>query len=285
MLPVLLDLGFIKIYTFGIFLVLAFFWACFLLWKNIRLTSYSEEDIFDGLFLSVFGALFFGRLIYVVLNFDHFGFDLLKFILINGYPGLSLYGSLLGGFLTLYLFTLIKKIKFNEIIDYFISPIFLALVFGKMGAFFSGSEVGTKTKMVLSIRYIGYDSFRHLTAFYEALIFTFAAYISYILLFEIRKEKYSKGFLLFFFLWFLGLTYFLFDKYKVNHIYLQGQSFNAIVSLVLLLTMSLYFLYYFRSSIKLYGKAAYKKINETVGGWFTRRNEKTSKTDRRVEKK
>ena len=112
MLPILLNLGFLKIYTFGVFLVLGFFWAIFLLWKNIRLTSFKEEDVFDGLFLSMFGALFFGRLIFVFLNFKDFGFNLLKFILINGYPGLSLYGSIFGGLFILYLFTNARKLNF-----------------------------------------------------------------------------------------------------------------------------------------------------------------------------
>ncbi|PIZ68201.1 hypothetical protein COY13_01625, partial [Candidatus Roizmanbacteria bacterium CG_4_10_14_0_2_um_filter_36_35] len=62
MLPVLLDLKFIKIYTFGVFLMLGFLWASFVLWRNIRLTSHKEEEIFDGLFLSLLGGLFFGRL-------------------------------------------------------------------------------------------------------------------------------------------------------------------------------------------------------------------------------
>src|SRR3989338_9939126 len=101
MLPVLLNVGFLKIYTFGVFLVLGFFWATFLLWKNIRLTSLKEKDVFDGLFISLLGALFFGRLVYVILNFKDFGFNLLKFILINGYPGISLYGLIFCRFLVL----------------------------------------------------------------------------------------------------------------------------------------------------------------------------------------
>ena len=140
MLPVLLNLGFIKIYTFGVFLVLGFFWAIFLLWKNIRLTSFKEEDVFDGLFLSMFGAFFFGRLIFVFLNFKDFGFNLLKFVLVNGYPGISLYGAIFGGLLVLYLFTNSRKLNFNDLIDYLITPLFIAFVFGKIGSFFS--EIG-----------------------------------------------------------------------------------------------------------------------------------------------
>lgn len=285
MLPVLINIGFFKIYTFGLFLVLAFFWGTFLLWRLIRLTSYKEEDIFDGLFFSLFGAIFSARLVYVILNFDKFGFNILRFVLINGYPGLSLYGGLLGGFLCLYLFTFLKKIKFGEVIDYFISPIFLALAFGKIGGFFSGSEVGSKTKFILSIKYTGYDGLRHLTGFYEAILFVIGVFITYKILFEIRKEKYSKGFNMLFFIWFLSLIYFVFDKLKVNQLYLVGQSFNAMISFAILLTISIYFIYYFRSNLKSYGKATYEKINKGLGGKFTRRNQKNSKANRGTEKK
>src|SRR3989339_411654 len=124
MLPVLLNLKVIKIYTFGVFLVLAFFWGSYLLWRLIRLTSFKEEEVFDGLFWGLAGGIFFGRLFYIILNFSDFGFDLFRYILINGYPGLSLYGSLFGGFLTLFFYCLSKKIKFLEVIDYYIPPIF-----------------------------------------------------------------------------------------------------------------------------------------------------------------
>src|SRR3990167_3956926 len=188
MLPVLLDLKFIKIYTFGVFLVLAFFWGSFILWKNIRLTSQKEDEIFDGLFLALGGGLFFSRLLYVILNYDKFGFDVLKFILINGYPGLSLYGALFGSFIILYLYFLYKKISFKDTADYFITPVFIGLALGKLGSFFSGSEVGTQTKFFLSIKYFGYDGLRHLTPLYEGILFAMAAYMSYRLLFQIRRE-------------------------------------------------------------------------------------------------
>ncbi|KKP60335.1 MAG: Prolipoprotein diacylglyceryl transferase [Candidatus Roizmanbacteria bacterium GW2011_GWA2_34_18] len=264
MLPVLLNLGFLKIYTFGVFLVLGFFWATFLLWKNIRLTSLKEKDVFDGLFISLLGALFFGRLVYVILNFKDFGFNLLKFILINGYPGISLYGSIFGGLLVLYLFSGSRKINFNELIDYFVSPLFIALVFGKVGAFFSGVEIGTKTNFLLKIKYVGFDGLRHLVGLYEGLMFIIGVLIAYKILFEIRKEKYYKGFLLKFFIWFLALTIFLFDKIKDNRLYFVGLSLDFLVSLIILLTTSFYFVYYFKSDILSFIKNYGQKIFKTV---------------------
>ena len=274
MLPVLLNLGFIKIYTFGVFLVLGFFWAIFLLWKNIRLTSFKEEDVFDGLFLSMFGALFFGRLVYIILNFKDFGFNILKFVLINGYPGLSLYGAIFGGLFVLYLFTNSRKINFSELIDYLITPIFITLVFGKIGAFFSGTEIGTKTNFLLKTKYVGFDGYRHLVGLYEGLMLIIGILIAYRILFEIRKERYYKGFLLKFFLWFLALTTILFDNIKDNRLYYGGLSLDFLISLIILLTISFHFVYYFRngilSFIKIYGQNIFKafrgRSKKKIGG-------------------
>ncbi len=265
MLPVLLDLKFIKIYTFGIFLVLGFLWATFILWRNIRLTSHKEDEVFDGLFLSLMGGLFLGRLFYVIINFKDFGFSFLKFILINGYPGMSIYGVLFGIMLTLFLFFSSRKIKFLETVDYFMTSLFIALVFGKLGSFFSGSEVGTTTSFFFKTKYFGFDGFRHLTPFYEGLFFIVGAVVGQKFLLEIRKEKFFKGFLFFLSIWYFSFVYFVFDKIKENRLYLSGYSLNRVVSAILLLTISGYFVYYFKSSIisflKTYGHKITKKIH------------------------
>ena len=247
MLPVLLDIKFLKIYTFGIFLVLAFFWSCYFLWKNISLTSYKEEDVFDVLFTALVGGLFFGRLIYVILNFDKFGFDLLKFILINGYPGISFFGLVIGILVCLLLGFPSKKIKFTEIIDYFIAPFFLALAIGKLGSFLAGVDIGTKTNFFLKIRYVGFDGLRNLTALYESIFFLLGFALANKLLMDLRKGKIGKGFLFYFFCWSFSLIGFVFDGLKEKHLYLAGQNFNWYAYAILLLTFSLYFIYYFRT--------------------------------------
>ncbi len=275
MIPVLLNLPFLKLYTFGVFLVLAFFWGSFLLWKNIRLTSYKEDDIFDGVFVSLAGGLFVGRLVYVALNFNDFGFNFLKFVLINGYPGLSLYGALLGGLLFLLLFLRARKIDFLSVIDSWVSPILIAIGVGKLGSFFSGVEVGTATKFPLSLKYPGLDGSRHLTSLYEAIFFLVGAVIAQKILSEIRRDRFRHGFSLIFFAWFFSLDYFLFDKLKNNRLYLAGTSFNEIVGGVLVLILSLYFLYHFRVKFLKAGEVIKKLI--TRNGIHTGSTSKTEK--------
>lgn len=249
MLPILFNLGPVKIYTMGVFLVLAFFWASFILWKLVRLSSYKEEDVFDILFGGILSGLFFGRLVYVIIHFGDFGFNILRFILINGYPGLSLYGVIIGIVLSFLLSSYLRKIVFMNLVDYYMPSAFLAIAIGKLGSFFSGSEAGIRTSFLVSVQYAGLEGGRHLTPLYEALLFFAGAFIAYRLLFEIRREKYSSGFTLSFFGWYVGIIYFIFDNLKQDHLYFLGYSFNKVVSGVLLLTFSFYFVYYFRSLI------------------------------------
>ena len=278
MIPILLDLKFIKIYTFGVFLVLAFFWGVFILWKNYLLTAQKEEEMFDAMFLSIAIGLFTGRLAYVIANFRDFGFDILKFILINGYPGLSMYGFLFGAFLTLILYFSSKKKDFKSIIDYVIPSVFLSLSIGKLGSFLSGSEIGTKTKFFLSLTYSNIDSPRHLTSLYESLFFLFGFYLSYKLLFAIRRDVFPKGFGFYFLLWFFSLIYFVFDSLKTNKILILGISVNSFFSLILLLTFSFFYVYHFRSllfgklkgigniKLKIYGKKDFKNRDKKNKG-------------------
>lgn len=291
MIPILFTIGPIKIYTFGVFLVLAFFWGSFFLWKNIRLTSKKEEEIFDAIFISLFGSLFFARLFYVILNFSDFGFDILKFILINGYPGLSLIGGLFGGWLTFFIFSKIKKIGFKETVDYLVPPLFLALVFGKLGSFFAGVEVGAKTNFFLRVYYLGFEGARHLTSFYEAILFTFGVFFSQKILLAIRRQTFFLGFNFLFFLFYFSLVNLLTDSLKEQHLSFWGISFNFFVSFIIFFILLIYFIYYLSHQKKFqekileflkglqvvifaYGKTIYSKFIKSISSKIKTRKEK-----------
>lgn len=249
MLPIIVDLGFIKIYTFGIFLVLSFFWSSFFLWKNIALTSFKEEDIFDALFLSIFGGFLVGRGVHIFLNFDDFKFDILKYILINGYPGIHATGAVVGFFIFLLIYTKINKFHFSKLIDYVVPALLLAVAICKLGAFFSGSEVGAQTSFILSLKYPNLDGLRHLTPLYESFFYFLGSSISYRILMDIRREKYYEGFNFLAFWVIYSLSMVLSDPLKSFKIIWQGYSMNLIIHGIILLTGSICILYYFRTSL------------------------------------
>ena len=241
MLPILLDLKIIRIYTIGVFFVLAFFWGAYILWRNIKLTSFKEEDIFDCLFVTLFGALFTARLFFVLLNFEDFGFSILRFILINGFPGLSLTGGLIGGFTTFFIYTYIKKLSVIEISDYATGPLLLALAIGKIGSFFAGSDVGSVTTFLLRVTYIGYEGTRHITALYEAFLFFVGFYIAQKILYRIRREGAPQGSSLNFFLIFYPLTQIILDNFKDNRLYFANLPFDIIAAGIVFIVATGYF--------------------------------------------
>lgn len=218
MLPVLLTIGPIKIYTFGVFLVLAIFWGTFFLWRLIRLTAYKEEEIFDGLFLSLFSAIFFSRLFYVIANFSEYGFNPLKFILINGYPGLSLNGAIFGGMVFDYLYFTFKKKEFLELFNYFVGPFFLSLGFGFLGLFFASKSI--------------------LLIFIFSTISFIGSFLSYQILMNYRKGIINKSF---------NFVLFIFIISLIN--FFRNSGLWQKFFLILVLTSGGYVLYYFRVTI------------------------------------
>ncbi|MFZ2206639.1 MAG: prolipoprotein diacylglyceryl transferase family protein [Microgenomates group bacterium] len=235
MLPLFAQLGSFFIYTYGVFLVLGFFWACFFIWKHIRISKFPEELAFDMVFISFGSALLVGRILYGLLHFDEFGLNVLKYILANGYPGISPLGMIIGAVAALFFLCQKNKIKFDEFSDYIIPSFFVFASIAELGAFVAGIEPGIMFKW-----------FRHPVALYKALLLGLGIYVSIRLFYSIRKEKIEKGIILFFFLFVYSLTSFAFSFLKDKRAAIGDSSIEHWSFLILLLTSCFYFVYYFR---------------------------------------
>lgn len=230
-------------------MVLAFFWSTFFFWKNISLTAFKEDEVFDGMFFGLFGGLLLGRLLYVFLHASEFGLNIIRIILINGYPGFSLYGALIGIFLFGYIFATSHKIPLSKLIDYAVPPLLLGIAIMKLGAFFAGTEVGTETAMKIAIAYPHLDGMRHPTALYESILFFAGSYEAYLVLMAIRRNKWYPGFNFIVFAGIFSFISLVFDPIKAFRTMVFSTSFDMIVSSVILLTVLIYMLYYLRDSI------------------------------------
>ncbi len=228
MLPLFTQLGSLYIYTYGVFLTLGFFWACFFMWKHIRISKFAEDMSFDIAFLSFAGALIMGRILYCILHFQEFGFDILKFILVNGYPGMSAFGMILGGVGSLFFLTRGYKLKFDEFSDYVAPSLFIFSAAAELGAFISGVEPGG-------------------TALFKGIILGVSAYVSIHMFYEVRKEKVQKGTLLFLFLALYSLCQTVFHFLKDKRALLSESPIELTAFYILLLTSGFYFVYYFRA--------------------------------------
>ena len=235
MLPIFAQLGSLSIYTNGVFLMLGFFWACFFVWKHIRISKFGEETAFDIIFLSFGGALVVGRVVYCLIHFKEFGLNLLKYILANGYPGISAAGMLLGGVGAMYWACHVRKIKFQEFSDYIVPSLFIFTVAAELGAFVAGTEPGIVWKW-----------FRHPVALYKAAVLGVGVYVSLVMFYNVRKEKIEKGAPLFFFFWLYSLVFVGFQFLLDKRVLITQSPIDTWAFYILLLTSCFYFVYYFR---------------------------------------
>lgn len=127
------------------FIVLSLFFCFFVFLFSLFLLSRDDfiflkkeislEKIFNLALISGIVALFSARFIFVLLNPSSLFINPLAFILFPYFPGLSLAGGILGGFIFLAIYTYRKKMPVGIILDFFSVSTLCAIPFGYLGYF------------------------------------------------------------------------------------------------------------------------------------------------------
>lgn len=173
MFPVLFSIGNLSISSFGLFLALAFLFATFLIWRLARAWDLDEEKILDLILLTFFGGILGARIFFVLINLPFFSDDLWKTVLITRYPGLSFWGGLLGGWLTLYFFIRRKKLDFWQYADIAAVGFLGGVILGDIGCFLGGCGFGISSNLFFATPVVGVVGKRFPVQILEAIILTF----------------------------------------------------------------------------------------------------------------
>jgi phosphatidylglycerol:prolipoprotein diacylglycerol transferase len=171
MLPIIFSLGPITIYSYGLLLFLGFLFGLFVIWKRSREESFEEEEVFDAVVISNLYAIVGARVIYILLNFQSFGPDVIAFFNLIGKPGFSLFGGLAGGILGLALQTNKRKWDFFEFSDIVSLGLTLTFVLGWLGSFLNGTSPGIETQSPLGLTFPGVYQKRHPVQLYFMILY------------------------------------------------------------------------------------------------------------------
>ena len=195
--PILLDLGFIKIYWYSIFIFLAIFLGGTIVLRESN-KKYVEEDYMVNMFFWTIIAAFIGaRLYYVAFNFEYYSNNLLD-ILKVWEGGLAIHGGLLFGSLVILIYTKKYNLRTLFVLDMIVVGLLLGQAIGRWGNFFNGEAHGgiislDTLKSLLIPQFIidgmNIDGNYYLPTFYFESIWCFIGFI--ILLFA-RRAKYIK---------------------------------------------------------------------------------------------
>ena len=241
MSPVLVDLGFIKIYWYSVFILLALFIGGSLIIKEGKKfkipKNYSENLIFLGIIFAIIGA----RIYYVIFNWEYYSQNLLSIFKVwEG--GLAIHGGVIAGLIFVIIYT--KKYKVNtwRMLDIIAVGLIIGQAIGRWGNFFNGEAHGPATTLEflkslflpqfiiegMNINGIYY----HPTFLYESLW----CIIGFVILLILRRTKYIKigQITSLYFIWY-GIGRFFIESLRTDSLMFFGFKAAQIVSIIYIL--------------------------------------------------
>lgn len=141
MYPVLLKIGFIRIYSYGLMVGCAFFVSAFCLSRRAARAGFKEDFFWNLCFWALIGGICGGRLVYIIFNFQFFWDNPPEaFMLWHG--GLVWYGGLLGGILCALVYVKLKKERIGKVLDELAPFVALGHSIGRIGCLLNGCCYG-----------------------------------------------------------------------------------------------------------------------------------------------
>lgn len=239
MYPVLFKIGNISIYTYGMFMAIAFLTGIMLAKKEAERLGEDPEKIMDLCFIILISSIIFARLFYVFTAPEVYFSDPLEIFRIwNG--GLVYYGAFIGALITAIVYVTIRKMPIWKVGDILAPSLAIGQFFGRIGCFFAGCCYGRQCSLPWAVVFTHPESLArkgvplHPTQLYSSL----ANLILFTLLWSFRKRKSFDGQLFWVYAMLYGITRTIIEFYRGDF---RGPVFLEVfsVSQILGITMSL----------------------------------------------
>ena len=155
--------------------------------KEAKRVGISEDDVLNIAIIAIPVAIICARLYYVIFSWDYYSQNPSEILNIRG-GGLAIHGGLIGGILTGFIYTKVKKLDFFKTADAVIVGMPLAQAIGRWGNFINGEAHGGPTSLPWGIMVDGVKV--HPTFLYES-IWDFGIFL--FLMIYMRKKKTYEG--------------------------------------------------------------------------------------------
>ncbi|RXI47953.1 prolipoprotein diacylglyceryl transferase [Clostridium tetani] len=151
MKPVLFELFGLKIYGYGAMIALGILAAVILLDKRSKKRGYNEDHIFNMAIVGIIGGILGGKLLYIIVDIKNIidNPEILK-DLGNGFV---IYGAIIGGAISVYLYCKKKNWDVLKMLDLVVPSAALAQGFGRIGCFLAGCCYGKPTKLPIGVMF------------------------------------------------------------------------------------------------------------------------------------
>lgn len=194
--PVLLQIGSLKIYSWGFMLAIAAIVAILGIRRRFDREGYDREMVLDMVIIMILFGILGGRVAYIIF-YEWSAFLASPRIFFSpGFSGLVWYGAFLGGLLAFLFYIWNKRLDFWEMADIFAPYLALGYALVRIGCFLNGCCYGLPTGSELGVVFPQVDQeLRHPTQLYSSLMnFVLAAFL---LWFSERRQFKGQVFIVY----------------------------------------------------------------------------------------
>lgn len=195
--PILLDLGFVKIYWYSVMIFLGLLIGGWIILKEAKRFGISEDFITNLFFFAIPISVLGARLYYVIFNWEYYSVNLSEILMIwEG--GLAIHGGMIFGLLWIIFYTKKYKVNTFRILDMIVVGLIIGQAIGRWGNFFNGEAHGAATTLEV-LKNLHLPNFiiegMNIGGIYYQPTFLYESMwslIGFIILLVVRRIKYIK---------------------------------------------------------------------------------------------
>ena len=239
--PVIFSIGNFEIRWYSVILLFAFLIGYHFVSKESNRFGISKDFMFNMMFWTLIFGIIGARLYYVIFDWRYYSNNIGEIVKIwNG--GLAIHGGIIGGLLTILVYTKKYKTRLVRYLDFIVVGLIIAQAIGRWGNFFNGEAHGLATSLEhlrnlhipqfiingMKINGVYYTP----TFLYESLL----CFIGFLLLLIIRRGKYVKvGTPTAIYLIFYGIIRFFIERSRTDSLMFVGFKMAMIVSIIMII--------------------------------------------------
>lgn len=148
---ILFEIFGVQIKSYGLMIAIGIIVASSLFISKGRKKGLDEDSLLNLIIFTVIGGILGGKLLFIITEIKNILKD--PSILLNFGYGFVVYGAILLGALTMYLYCKRKKWNTLEIMDITVPGLAIAQGFGRIGCFLAGCCYGAETKLKIGVEF------------------------------------------------------------------------------------------------------------------------------------
>lgn len=197
------------------------------------------DDILDLSIIMIPIAFISARLYYVIFNIKNFQTLSSIFNIKNG--GLAIYGGIIGGVITAYIFCKKRKISLLDLLDYIVPFVALGQSIGRWGNFINVEAYGSQTILPwkMGIQINGNMQYVHPTFLYESIL----TFIIFIILMKVSKNRKYSGQITYLYIIMYTFIRFFIEGLRIDSLMLGNFRISQLLSAIMFVIFAAVYIY------------------------------------------